>query len=115
MRTFVLYVPTLGAEAEHIPDAAALVTGGNATHYWEDSGIIGRLYERTLGIDGNYAWDVWLAYEPGERWEGENPPKPDFAMTQLRADRANEVMRRLDSEVFAQVVAQYLAELEAPQ
>ena len=106
-------MPTLGSTEENVPDAAALITGGNATHYWEDSGIVGRLYEKTLGIDGIYAWDVWLAYQPVVRWDCKYPPKPDFAMHQLGSSRVNEVMPRLNSEVFAEVVNGYLAELEA--
>ncbi len=103
----------MGATANHVPDAAALVTGGNATHYWEDTGIVGRLYEKTLGIDGIYAWDVWMAYKPGVQWDETHPPKPDFAMQQLGSSKANEVMPRLDTERFAEIVNGYLAELAA--
>jgi hypothetical protein len=103
-------VPTLGATAEHVPEAAALVTGGNATHYWEDSGVIGVLYGKTLGFDGIYAWDVWMIYAPGVRWEGTDPPKPDFAMHQLGSLRG--VLPWLDAERFAEVANQYLERLE---
>lgn len=107
LRTLIPHVPTLGAAAEHVPDAAALVTGGNATHYWEDSGIVGKLYEQTLAIDGHYAWDVWMVYAPGVNWIGEYPPKPDFAMHQLGRLNSDD-MDRLDSEKFAEVVNGYL-------
>jgi hypothetical protein len=112
LRTLIAHVPTLGATKEHVSEAAALVTGGNTTQYWEETGIIGRLYERTLGIDGIYAWDVWMAYKPGATWGEKYPPKPDFAMHQLGSGRINEVMPRLDSEVFADVVNGYLGEKE---
>lgn len=111
LRTLIPHVPTLGASAEHVPEAAALVTGGNATHYWEESGIVGRLYEKTLGIDGIYAWDMWLVYKPGVRWEDEYPPSPDFAMHQIGSRRVSQVMPRLDSKEFARVVEGYLDEL----
>ena len=88
-----------------------MITGGNTTHYWEESGIVGRLFERTLGIDGIYAWDVWLVYRPGVKWEDRYPPKPDFAMHQLGAKKVNEVMPRLDSKVFTSVVTSYLRAL----
>lgn len=94
-----------------MPEAAALVTGGNATHYWEDTGIIGKLYESTLEIDGHYAWDVWMVYKPGVLWEKEYPPKPAFAMHQLSRLPLGK-MPRLDSEAFAEVVNDYLSELE---
>ncbi len=105
----------MGAKASHVPDAAALVTGGNATHYWEETGIVGKLYERTLGIDGIYAWDVWMVYKPGARWDGTYPPEPDFAMHQLGSRRVNEVMPRLDSKRFADVVTGYLEPMEDSQ
>ncbi|MCZ6655995.1 MAG: hypothetical protein O7C67_01750 [Gammaproteobacteria bacterium] len=104
----------MGASKDDVAEAAALVTGGNATHYWEDSGIVGRLYEKTLGLDGIYAWDVWLVYKPGVRWDAAEPPKPDFAMHQL-GRRVDEIMPRLESKRFAEVVNVYLAELKASQ
>ena len=94
-----------------MPEAANLVTGGNSIHYWEDTGIVGKLYEKTLGIEGHYAWDVWLAYKPGARWTEKYPPKPDFAMHQLSRLPLGK-MPRLDSEEFAEVVNGYLSELE---
>ncbi len=112
LRTLIAHVPTLGAKVEHVPEAAALITGGNTTHYWEESGIVGRLYEKPLGIEGIYAWDVWLVYKPGARWDDTVPPKPDFAMQQLGSSRANELMPRLDSEEFSEVVNNYLGRLE---
>ena len=41
--------------------------------------------------------------------------KPDFAMHQLNSSKAEDVMPRLDSEVFAEVVNSYLADLETAQ
>ncbi len=88
-----------------------MITGGNATHYWEDSGIVGKLYEKTLGIDGDYAWDVWMVYRPGAIWDDDYPPKPDFAMHQLRSSKVEDVIPYLDSKRFTEVVTNYLEEL----
>ena len=109
------HVPTLGATAEDVPEAAALITGGNATHYWEETGIVGKLYEKTLGIDGIYAWDIWMVYKPGVQWDETYPPKADFAMHQLGSSKVSEVMARLDSERFADVVNGYLEALAEPR
>ncbi len=111
LRTLISHVPTLGAREKHVPEAAALVTGGNARHYWEDTGIVGKLYERTLGIEGHYAWDVWMVYKPGVLWIGKYPPKPDFAMHQLSRLPLGK-MPRLDSDEFAEVVEEYLSDPE---
>ena len=70
LRTLIPHVPTLGTTAEDVPEAAALITGGNTTHYCEETGIVGKLYEKTLGIDGIYAWDVWMVYKPGRSLGG---------------------------------------------
>ena len=74
---------------------------------------MGKLYEKTLGIDGTYAWDVWLVYKPGARWDETEPPKPDFAMHQLGSRKVNKIMQRLESKRFAEVVNGYLEELES--
>lgn len=103
LRTFIVYVPTVGAEEEDVPEATQVVTGGNARHYWEDSGIIGKLYRETLVIDA-YAFDAWMIYQPGVIWEGELPPAPAFWMHNLGVDEAP----RLDSKEFAIEVEKYL-------
>ena len=110
LRTLVAYVPVMNAQEEHVPDAAALVTGGNPTHYWDESGIIGKLYDKVLAID-TYAWDVWMVYKPGVRWEDTYPPKPDFGMHQLWLAEHSEEWPKLDTKEFAKIVDGYLAEL----
>ncbi len=86
-----------------------LVTGSNTTHYWEDSGIIGRLYDQLLGFDGIYAWDIWFIYRAGVEWTGRLPPEPDFTMHQLGPLAAKFDLPFLDSEVFASEVNRQLA------
>ncbi len=92
----IVYVPTLGAEEEDVPRAARLVTVP-AEHYWEDTGVIGQLFQETLDLSV-YVWDVWMIFAPGVRWEGRLPPEPAFWMHQLgELDAAP----RLDVDVFA--------------
>ncbi len=86
-----------------------LVTGGNATHYWEDSGIIGRLYDELLGFDGIYAWDIWFVYRAGVKWTDRLPPKPDFTMHQLGPLKSRFNLPYLDSKIFAAEVNKQLA------
>ena len=82
-----------------------MVTGGNASHYWEASGIIGEYYQTVLGLDV-YAWDIWMIYKPGVLWNGKLPPAPDFWMHQLGIDDGQG--QPLDSEVFAGEVERLL-------
>ena len=103
----IAHVPSLGAKEKHVAPAAELITGGNASHYWEDSGIIGKHYEEVLAI-GQYAWDVWMIYKPGAKWHNKLPPAPDYWMHQLGGLDA---ARQLDSKVFAKEVEKYLQQI----
>ena len=99
-------MPQVEATAEDIPAVVAIVTGGNPSHYWEDSGRIGYLYEEVLGIDV-FAYDVWMVYKPGIRWEEGFPPRPDFWMHNLW-NVTKEQGPRLDSKAFAHEVNKLL-------
>ncbi len=106
--TFIAYVPTLGAREEHVAPAIPLLDGPRVHHYWEDSGIIGRYYMRTLGIEPIYAWDIWMLYGPEAVWEETLPPDPLFWQHQLGSiDKAE----RLDADVFARVTREHLDRL----
>lgn len=97
LETFVVHVPALGAKEEHVKDVLPLLAGPRIHHYWEDSGIIGRLYQKVMDTE-LYMWDVWMAYLPDVVWEGELPPYPDFWMHQLGPLPKDLI---LDASVFA--------------
>ncbi|SRR6266704_2869660 len=70
------------------------------------AGTVGRISASSLGrlLDlHQIAWDVYLVYKPGIKWEGPQPPRPTFWMHQLEgADRKLllcENPTRLNSEV----------------
>lgn len=52
---------------------------------WNERKNLGQLFGETLGMHGsdNVAWDVYLLYKPGIKWEGQQPPPPTFYMHQL--------------------------------
>ncbi len=45
MVTFVVHVPTLGAHEANVAPAARLITNVHTTHYWEETGITGKLMQ----------------------------------------------------------------------
>ncbi len=59
---------------------------GIMAHAWDPERELGGLYSRTLNLQGT-AWDIYLLYVPGIRWEGNEPPQPSFWMHQLPADQ----------------------------
>jgi hypothetical protein len=108
LRTFVVHVPVLGAEAKDIPPAARLLENSLVRHYWNPSGAFGRQLAEAVDLRRDnelvYAWDVWLIYGPEATWNEELPPKPLRLMHQLRALQGSADFPHLDSDVFAREV-----------
>lgn len=104
--TFVVHVPALLATAADVPEAMKLMPGANVTHYWDGDWITGHAYPDVLGLYEDaaktkqiMAWDVWLAYAPGQTWDDvRKPPAPRFWRHQLGAGPAG---FELDPPVFA--------------
>lgn len=106
LRTFVVYVPALGAKATDIQPTVSLLPGINVSRYWDPRGASGRLFDQTLNT-GGFAWDVWMVYAAGRLWEGTKPPIPDFWMDQLGPPLPE--WRYLDAKTFSRQVEGYLA------
>jgi hypothetical protein len=106
LRPYIVWVPQLGGQEKDIPAATRFVSDARATHYWDGLRVMMRGYRATLGLSED-AWDVYLVYGPGARWEGELPPKPDYWMHQLVVERTPQGPY-LDPEVFAQKVSTLL-------
>lgn len=105
LHTYVVHVPTLGATAEHVPDAMSLLDGPKVTHYWNGTGMIGVRYQDVLGLPV-YAWDIWLIYDADAVWDRDLPPAPNFWQHQLGPLR---VGQRLDVKKFHVEVERYLS------
>lgn len=97
----------LGARAEHVPEAAALLQDARVHHLWDQGKIVGLAYAPVLGLS-EAAWDVWLLYPPGVRWEGEQPPEPAWWEHQL-SGRGLSRDRRLDPRRFAARAGELMA------
>jgi len=112
MVTFVIHVPTLGAHEGNVVPASRLITNRYTTHYWEETGIIGKLMEQVMGTD-KYVWDFWAIYEPTVAWSDERlMPAPTFYQHQLAYGLPAE--KRLDANVFAAKVDEFLAQFAVP-
>lgn len=79
----VLWVPML-AEDDLLAAKrqAALWHDDRVHHWWTGSRDTALPFQRSLGLHGP-AWDVYLLYPPGVRWEEHDPPAPAFWMHQL--------------------------------
>ena len=64
------------AGARRLPDA-------RIRHYRDDTALLAERFAPVLGLpEGIPAWDVFLLFAPGSRWD-EDPPAPAFWMHQL--------------------------------
>jgi len=106
LRTYVVWVPILPEDAGPPDDALALVGDARATHFWDGQRLLPGPFARMLGLpDGWPAWDVYLAYPGGARWEDE-PPAPAFWHHQLGDEPQ---APKLDGAAFAGGVRELLA------
>ena len=105
LQTFVVYVPELHAKPADIGPTVSLLPGKQVSRYWDASGASEKLFEGQLKTIGP-AWDVYMVYGPGRRWEGTVPPMPDFWMAQLGGLPEG---RYLDATEFAVRVKDLLA------
>lgn len=114
--TYVVHVPTLGAKEEHVADTIPLLDGPRVHHYWEESGIIGRLYTEVMDV-GMYVWDFWAIYGPNARWDEVLPPKPDYYEHQLAGllERTGGFPREkvLNAERFANEAAKFIEQVDS--
>ena len=79
-------------------------------HYWQPEKSLGKLVVETLNLKNTViAWDIYLLYQPGTRWEGGAFPSPDFWMHQLPEDES----LRLDPKILRQQVQVALNNLKS--
>ncbi len=108
LRAYVAWVPILPDDTG-APDEAtrSLVPDPRASHFWDAERRLPEPFNRVLGLPAGWpAWDVYLAYPPGVRWE-KGPPAPAFWHHQL-GDLA--IAPRLDGEAFATQLRSLLAD-----
>jgi hypothetical protein len=82
VRLYVVWVPMLGAEEGHVPEASRLASDPRVRQYWDGGNVLGAGYRPVLGLDDT-VWDVYLLYGPHQVWDEAGPPKPVFWMHQL--------------------------------
>ena len=91
-----------GDDATSATQQAETVQDIRIAQGWDGGQNLGKLFGQTLDLH-QIAWDVYLVYKPGIKWEGPHPPRPTFWMHQLEgADRKLllcENPTRLNSEV----------------
>jgi hypothetical protein len=94
---YVVWSSQVGGKEQHVDKAAQRVPDPRARHYWDDGQLVGNAFRPVLKTP-EAAWDVWMLFAPGVRWEGETPPQPAWWEHQLWEMPSE---RLLDSQRFA--------------
>ena len=98
LKGFIVWLPMLATD-----DAASAARQGaqfrdpRVTDAWDPERETGLLFARRLSLQG-IAWDVYLVYGRGVRWEGSDPPMPSFWMHQLRVQTGADPKLHLDPD-----------------
>lgn len=103
LRTILVWEPmregdspvTATHEADTLRDA-------RITQGWDGGKNIGELFGQTLGLHA-VAWDVYLVYKAGIKWEGTQPPSPTFWMHQLEGADPNLLLCANPTQLSAEV------------
>ncbi len=96
----------LGARERDIANVLRLVSDDDVLHYWDGQKHVGATIEPLIdGLDIP-AWDFWMLYEPGVRWEGTGAPTPTWWEHQLGSLDKKYRDRRLDARRFAAKAAE---------
>jgi hypothetical protein len=96
----VVWSSQLGAEEHHARQAAELMLDPPVSHYWDPEQRVGAAFQDRLGLSAP-AWDVWLLFAPGSRWDAGAALVPAWWEHQLRVLDAPHPDRRLDPDRFA--------------
>lgn len=82
----------------------ASIPDSRAIHFWDPDQKLGKIYAKVLGLTADQcAWDVYLLFPRGVRWEGE-APTPVYWMHQLSYPSEN----YLDGDKFRKEVEKRL-------
>ena len=73
---------------------------------WDGKRQIGNLFAKPLKLSRT-AWDVYLVYAPGVKWEGNQPPRPSYWMHQLQG-QSEETMLCLNPGALSAEVGRIL-------
>jgi hypothetical protein len=86
LRLFVVWEPILPKDSvDALDDASDMVKDEwRALQFWDPNAESGKRIKRLFDLKIiNPAWDTYLLYPPGVKWEQNDTPKPAYWMHQL--------------------------------
>jgi hypothetical protein len=86
LRLFVIWEPILPKDSvEALDDSSEMVQDEwRALQFWDPTAESGKRIKRLFDLKiVNPAWDIYMLYPPGIKWEGDNAPTPAYWMHQI--------------------------------
>lgn len=109
IKVYLAWVPRFRGMERDVPKATGTMADARVSHYWDGDSQLVKGYTRTLGLPED-AWDIFLLYGPDARWDGADPPAPEYWMHQLGSARNPRVAGPyLDAAVFLQKTRELLS------
>ena len=98
----MVWVPILPNDSQQAAEAEACdFTDGRISHLWDANRRLAEAFARTLGLHSP-AWDVYLLFDAGPEWIGDDAPQPAYWMAQLPERVGAEPERLLQPARFAE-------------
>ena len=105
LSVLVVWEPIMKFDSEETARrAAGLFPDPRVRQFWAPTTEVGEMFQKPLKLKSEPAWDAYLVYAPGARWE-QSPPRPRDFMHQLWALPAS---KRLDGKVLAAKLSKLL-------
>lgn len=83
LTALIIWVPMLASDSiEAAQETSALIRDQRAVHFYDRARRAGRSIAAAVGGPGEIAWDTYLLYRSGARWN-DGPPAPEHWMHQL--------------------------------
>lgn len=101
LRGFIVWVPMLPSDTnESIPIPMPGTNDKRMNECWDSRKAIAKAFTPVLDLKTD-AWDVYLIYPHGVRWDGDAPPKPSYWMHQLSKPESGAANKPfLDPKIF---------------
>lgn len=113
LAVYTVWGPMQGYETEEAArDAVHFLPGERVSHFWTPANTLVETWSPRLGLVDELAWDTFLVYGPGTRWD-EAPPAPAAVMHVDK--RSLPEADRLNGEDLRERIRRQLAALDCPE
>ena len=106
LKVYVVWEPILQTDdVDSALRSSTFFPDSRVTQFWIEDRGMAEIFKPPLDLQVAPAWDVYLLYSPGHKWETD-PPRPDYFMHQLREPPADQ---RLNGATLAGKIREFLA------